>query len=74
MLKGRTLVDADAAFEVARSLPHGHVAVAHAMAVQLGLPDLLGPPCPERDLAFALVVSRVVTPATKLATLAGGMT
>ena len=40
------------------------------MAVKLGLPALLGPACAERDLALALVISRVVAPASKLSTLA----
>jgi hypothetical protein len=70
VLKGKTLVDAEAALEVARSLPHGHVALVHAMATRLGLPALLGPPCRERDLAYALIVSRVVRPKPKLSTLA----
>ncbi len=39
------------------------------MAGKLGLPALLGPPCRERDLALALIVSRVVAPASKLSTL-----
>ena len=39
------------------------------MAVELGLPALLGPACPERDLALALIISRVVAPASKLSTL-----
>ncbi len=42
----------------------------HAAAAQLGLPALLGPACRERDLAYALVVSRVVAPKPKAATLA----
>src|SRR5204863_989806 len=42
----------------------------HAAAVKLGLPALLGPACAERDLALALVISRVVAPASKLSTLA----
>jgi len=76
-LKGRTLVDADAAFEVQRSVPHGDVAAAHVMASKLGLAELLGPACAERDLAYALVVSRAVRPKPKLATArwwAGGDT
>ena len=44
VLAGQTLVDADAAFEVTRSLPHGHAAAVHAMARTLGFPALLGPP------------------------------
>ena len=54
---------------ILRSLPHGHVAAVHAMAVKLGLPALLGPACGERDLALALIISRVVAPASKLSTL-----
>jgi hypothetical protein len=67
-LKGRVLVDAEAAFEVERSAPHGDVAAAHVMASRLGLAELLGPACAERDLAYALVLSRAVRPAPKLAT------
>jgi len=58
-------------------VPHGDVAAAHAMACRLGLRALLGPACPERDIAYALVVSRAVRPAPKLATArwwAGGDT
>jgi hypothetical protein len=68
-LKGTALVPAARAVTILRSLPHGHVAAVHAMAVKLGLPALLGPACPERDLALALVISRVVAPASKLSTL-----
>jgi Transposase DDE domain len=68
-LKGTALVPASQAIAVTRSLPHGHVAAVHAMAVRLGLPALLGPAGRERDLALALVISRVVAPASKLATL-----
>jgi hypothetical protein len=67
-LKGRTLVDAEAAFEVRRSVPHGDAAAAHVMAGKLGLRELLGPACRERDIAYALIVSRVVRPRPKLST------
>jgi Transposase DDE domain len=76
-LKGATLVDAQAALEVIRSVPHGDVAAAHVMASRLGLAALLGPACAERDLAYALILSRAVRPAPKLATArwwAGGDT
>ena len=69
VLKGTALVPADRAVTILRSLPHGHVAAVHAMAVKLGLPALLGPACGERDLALALIISRVVAPASKLSTL-----
>jgi hypothetical protein len=39
------------------------------MARKLGLPALLGPAGRQRDLALALVISRVVAPASKLSTL-----
>jgi hypothetical protein len=67
-LKGRTLVDAEDAFEVERSVPHGNVAAAHVMAATLGLRALLGPACRERDIAYALIVSRAVRPESKLST------
>ena len=68
-LKGERLVPAGQAVTITGSLPHGHVAAVHAMAAKLGLPALLGPAGPQRDLALALVISRVVAPASKLSTL-----
>jgi hypothetical protein len=70
VLKGKTLIEADAALEVSKSVPHGHVALVHTVAARLGLPALLGPACRERDLAYALIVSRVLRPTPKLSTLA----
>jgi DDE family transposase len=69
VLAGRTVIDADAGVEVTRSLPHGDVAAVAAQARALGLPGLLGPPCRERDLAYALIISRVARPASKLSTI-----
>src|SRR5690349_15288903 len=70
-LKGQVLVPAgEAAASIARSLPHGHVAAVHAMARTLGLPGLLGPAGRQRDLALAMIISRVVQPGSKLSTLA----
>jgi hypothetical protein len=69
VLAGKTLIDADGAVEPVRSLPHGHAAAVHQMAGKLGFPALLGPPGPHRDLAYALVISRVLRPASKLSTL-----
>ena len=67
-LKGERLVPAGQAVTITGSLPHGHVAAVHAMAGKLGLPGLLGPAGRQRDLALGLVISRVVAPASKLAT------
>jgi len=70
-LKGEVLVPAgQAAVTVARSVPHGHVAAAWAMARKLGLPGLLGPAGPERDLALGLIIARVAHPGSKLSTIA----
>jgi DDE family transposase len=69
-LRGQRFVPVDAAAALGRGLPHGHVAAVWAQAAALGLPALLGPPGRARDLALALIVSRVLAPASKLATLA----
>jgi hypothetical protein len=58
------------AVTIARALPHGHVAAVHAMARKLGMPALLGPAGRQRDLALALIISRVTHPGSKLSTLA----
>jgi hypothetical protein len=68
-LAGERFVPAGQQPQVARSLPHGHAAAVHAMARKLGFPALLGPSCPERDLAYALVISRVLRPASKLSAI-----
>jgi hypothetical protein len=68
-LKGRQLVPAAEVVTITRSLPHGHVAAVHAMARTLGLPALLGPAGRQRDLALALIISRVAQPGSKLSTL-----
>src|SRR6478736_2725419 len=67
-LKGERLVPAGQAVAITASLPHGHVAAVSAMAGKLGLPTLLGPAGRHRDLALALVISRVVRPGSKLST------
>jgi hypothetical protein len=68
-LQGETFVPLGQAFEITRSRPHGHVrAVAIAMQ-RLGLAPLLASkPCRERELVLAMIASRIVDPATKLAT------
>src|SRR6201985_2742726 len=63
-LKGERLVPAGQAGTITASGPHGHVAAVDAMGGKLG------PACRQRDLALALVISRVVAPASKLSTRA----
>ncbi len=68
-LAGKTLLVAGEDLELVRSRPHGHLAAVACQAKVLGLKDLLGPPCRERDIAYALVLARVVHPKPKLATV-----
>jgi len=68
VLRGDTLMSVDDAFEIERSLPAGHVNAALAMARRLGLAGLLDArACRERDLCMAMIVGRVIAPASKLA-------
>ena len=69
VLSGTVLVELDQAFEIERSLSHGGVAAVHAIATRLGIKKLLGPDCRERDLAYGLILARVLKPKAKLSTL-----
>ena len=70
VLKGGTVIPAERdAFTVIRSLPHGHVAAALGTARRIGLDRILGPDGDRcRDLVLALLVGRILEPASKLAT------
>jgi Transposase DDE domain len=68
-LKGERFVSFDERFVIERSLPAGHVEAVLLMARRLELPRLLDrSPSRERQLALALIVQRVLCPASKLAT------
>ncbi|MCB1942073.1 MAG: IS1634 family transposase, partial [Candidatus Accumulibacter sp.] len=70
LLKGGVAVpSAEDVFTVERSLPHGHVAAALGSAITCGARDWFAA-APERlrKLLLAMVVARVVSPASKLAT------
>jgi transposase len=69
LLRGAALVEADSSCTIEKSVPHGNVAAAHLMARKLGLPSLLGPECREREIAYALILARVVRPKSKLSTV-----
>lgn len=68
-LSGAVLVEPDTTFEIERSLSHGGVAAVHTMATKLGVKKLLGPDCRERDIAYGLILSRVLRPTSELSTL-----
>src|SRR5262249_36406086 len=62
----------DEAFEITRSLPHGHVAAVLGTARQLGLDELIDPePSRHRDLVTAMAVAQVIAPDSKLAIARG---
>ena len=62
----------DGAFEIARSLPHGHVAAVLGTARHLGLDELIDPvPSRHRDLVVAMAVAQVIAPDSKLAIARG---
>lgn len=62
----------EGAFEVSRSLPHGHVAAALGTLRSLGMEELLDPaPSRCRDLVTAMITARVIEPCSKLAMARG---
>ena len=68
VLKGESLVPAEDAFHMIRSLPHGHVRAVLAMFGRLGLESLIASrPCRERDLVVAMIAQRILHPSSKLA-------
>jgi transposase len=72
VLKRESLVSPADAFQILRSYPHGHVAAALGTLRRLGLESILSRSRgPERDLAVAMIVARILDPASKLATARG---
>jgi hypothetical protein len=69
LLKGGVAVAADG-IRIRRALPHGHAAAVLGTIRAIGLDRLLGKPTDKRlaPLAVALIASRLVSPASKLAT------
>ena len=64
--------DLSEAFEITRSLPHGHVAAVLGSAQRLGIAELIdAAPSRNRDLVTAMLVAQVIGPGSKLATARG---
>jgi hypothetical protein len=71
-LKGLPPAGLEGMVEVARSLPHGHVAAVLGTLRQLGLDELIDPePSRQRDLVTAMAVAQVIAPDSKLAIARG---
>ena len=73
VLKGQSpKLDLTGAFEITRSLPHGHVAAVLGTAQRLGIEELIDPaPSRRRDLVTAMLIAQVIAPGSKLATARG---
>jgi hypothetical protein len=72
VLKGQQPAALEGAFEVSRSLPHGHVAAVLGMLRELGLEELIDPVWSrQRDLVTAMAVAQVIEPDSKLAIARG---
>jgi transposase len=68
-LRGETLVSPQDLLRTARTAPHGHVEAILAMVRRLDLETLIASkPCRERDLVVGMIVQRLISPASKLAT------
>ena len=73
LLKGATVVEKlEQAFEIIRSLPHGHVAAVLGTIKKLKLGHIIGS---EKDwqhpLVLAMIAARIIDPKSKLATARG---
>jgi Transposase len=72
VLRGEALVAPEAAFEIARSLPHGHVAAVLGTVRRLGVDRVLAAHTSwHRELVIAMIVARILDPQSKLATARG---
>lgn len=68
-LRGDVLQAVEKTFEVIASPAHGHVQAVFLAMQRLGFASVLASkPSRERDLVLAMVASRIICPATKLAT------
>src|SRR6187200_3454207 len=73
-LKGLQPADWDLseAFDITRSLPHGHVAAVAGTAAKLGIPELIDPtPSRRRHLVLAMLIGQIIEPGSKLAIARG---
>ena len=69
LLRDETLVSPEALLTTQRTLPHGHVQAILEMIDRLGLDSVIASQrCRERDLVVAMIVQRLIAPASKLGT------
>jgi transposase/ribosomal protein L35 len=69
LLRDETLVSPQDLFTTRQTLPHGHVEALLAMIRKLGLDTVIAAQrCRERDLVVGMIVARLLSPSSKLAT------
>ena len=69
LLRDEPLVSPQELLSTEKTLPHGHVEAILLAIRKLGLDSMLAAkPCRERDLVLAMIVQRLLDPASKLAT------
>jgi len=73
LLRGGSVVErVDEAFDVVRTLPHGHVAAVFGTLRKVGLDTIIGNKgMREHALSMAMIVARLIDPQSKLATARG---
>ena len=72
VLRNEPLVGREDAFDIQRSLPHGHVAAVLGTLRKLRLDrTIAGADSPERRRVLAMIVARILDPGSKLATARG---
>ena len=72
VLRNEPLVGREDAFDIQRSLPHGHVAPVLGALRTLRLDRAIdGTESPERQRTLAMIVARILDPGSKLATARG---
>jgi DDE family transposase len=72
VLRGAPLVAPEDTLEIVRSLPHGHVAAVLGTVRRVGLDTILAAKKGwYRELVMAMIVARILTPQSKLATARG---
>jgi transposase len=71
-LRGENYIPVSEAFNVVRSLPHGHMAAVLGVLRKLDMEHILATrPSRQRDLVVAMIVSQVIDPGSELATSRG---
>jgi len=72
LLRGKSLIPASGAFEIQRSLPHGHVVAVLGTMRRIGLDRIIASRrTRQRELVVAMIAARIIDPCSKLATARG---